>query len=281
MLTPEQRTEFEERGLIRLRGAVDAAAVGRLCERIWKLVGEREGLGATMRGSGVRIAAKTVKPLKRDGEFDLIYCPAVRVVADQLLGVDRWFKMPISMSLLMTMPGAGPWALSHKSWHLDYPCPGGVRVLPGLQPFLFLDRVEPHGGGTLAVLGSHRLVAKIQQENGPDFSGRSAEMRKLLQGRVPWLRALWSLRPGEDREARFMCEGETFDGVPLQVAEMTGEPGDVVLAHPWLFHALAPNCGERARMVLTDRLQVYSHPNSIYHRVLEERERKKRSGSDG
>ncbi len=146
----------------------------------------------------------------------------------------------------MTIPGSGSWTLSHGSWHLDYACPGGVDCLPGVQAFLFLDKVEPGGGGTLAVAGSHRLVSNIQQGRGTDFSGRSGEVRNLLRRKVPWLRDLWSLRSGEDRRARFMSEGEIFDDVPLQVVELTGEPGDVAITHPWLLHALAPNCSARA-----------------------------------
>ncbi len=273
MLTPMQRSEFETRGLTRLGSAVDAERVAKLCARIWKLVGEQEGLYPTTRGSAARIKSATVNPLKRAGEFDLIYCPEVRAAADELLGSGQWLAMPPSLNLLMSLPGPEEWVVSHETWHLDYPCPGGVECLPGVQPFLFLDRVEAHAGGTLAVAGSHRLVAQLQRDSGPDFAGRSREVRELLGEKVPWLRALWSVRPGEDREARFMAEETSFEGVPLQVVEMTGEPGDVVLMHPWLLHALAPNSGDRARIVLTDRLQARAHPNSIHHRLLEARER--------
>ena len=42
----------------------------------------------------------------------------------------------------------------------------------------------------------------------------------------------------------------------LQVVELTGEPGDVWLMHPWMLHAPSANCSERPRMVLTERIAV-------------------------
>jgi hypothetical protein len=44
------------------------------------------------------------------------------------------------------------------------------------------------------------------------------------------------------------------------VVELVGEPGDVILMHPWIVHSLSANCREHARMVLTDRLRSKSHP---------------------
>jgi ectoine hydroxylase-related dioxygenase (phytanoyl-CoA dioxygenase family) len=67
----------------------------------------------------------------------------------------------------------------------------------------------------------------------------------------PWLRGLWE--PGDcgDRIQRYMSDGTVIDGVPLRVAELTGEPGDVVLMHCDCFHAAAPNRLAKPRMMLT------------------------------
>lgn len=40
------------------------------------------------------------------------------------------------------------------------------------------------------------------------------------------------------------------DGAELRVVEMTGEPGDVFLAHPLILHAPATNCTTVPRMAL-------------------------------
>ncbi len=52
-----------------------------------------------------------------------------------------------------------------------------------------------------------------------------------------------------------MEHATAFDGVSLQVVELTGEPGDVFVTHPWLLHAPSANCGELPRMVLTERIR--------------------------
>ena len=58
------------------------------------------------------------------------------------------------------------------------------------------------------------------------------------------------------RIERFMDRVESVSGIPLQVVELTGEAGDVVLGHPWLLHATAPNCGTRTRMMCVQRIHL-------------------------
>jgi hypothetical protein len=54
-----------------------------------------------------------------------------------------------------------------------------------------------------------------------------------------------------DRVRRFVAEGERIDGVDVRVEELTGAPGDVILMHPWTFHAPATNCSRRPRMMVS------------------------------
>jgi hypothetical protein len=51
-----------------------------------------------------------------------------------------------------------------------------------------------------------------------------------------------------------MHAGAVLDGVPLRVAELLGEPGDVTLMHPWAFHAPSANCGTGPRMMVSHSL---------------------------
>jgi ectoine hydroxylase-related dioxygenase (phytanoyl-CoA dioxygenase family) len=49
-----------------------------------------------------------------------------------------------------------------------------------------------------------------------------------------------------------MHEGTAFRDIPLRVAEMTGEPGDLVLWHPNLLHTYSPhNATDTPRLVLS------------------------------
>lgn len=260
MWSEPQRAEFDEHGLTRLPGAVDPAEAAALVERIWSDLERTTGVDRDTRVSHrfERPKAAATKALQRSGAFDLVGCEVVRSSADGLLGRGRWASQS-GPQLLLSLPGDAEWRVPHDVWHLDYRAPGGRPGLPGLQVFLCLDRVAPRGGGTLAVAGSHRLVARIQRAAAPSFAGRSAELRKRLRRDVPWLADLFARRPDDDPGTRFLDPG-AHEGVPLQVVELTGEPGDAIVMHPWLLHSLSSNRADRARMVLTDRLRSRDHP---------------------
>lgn len=247
MLTREMRAEFEARGVIHIPQAVDAAVVTAIRERVL------EFLTRSAPGTGVKpsLTARVMREL----DFTASWGPRVLALVDALLGAGGWEQPEkIGQLLAMTPPAPHGWELPSKVWHLDYRAPGWLRGLPGLQLFLCLDRVEPQAGGTLCVAGVHRLVDALRRRRGESWEGASADVRGSLAREVPWLAALLSLRSGEDRRGRFMSQPSDWQGVPLQVLELAGAPGDVFAMHPWLLHAPAPNGGARPRMVVTERI---------------------------
>jgi hypothetical protein len=52
-----------------------------------------------------------------------------------------------------------------------------------------------------------------------------------------------------DRTAAFMDKETVVEGVPLQVVELTGEPGDMVFCHPVMVHCVGPNRDEWPRFM--------------------------------
>ncbi len=80
---------------------------------------------------------------------------------------------------------------------------------------------------------------------------RSADARKALIRSCPWVEALCSADGTDGRVQRFMERGEAFDDAELRVVQMTAEPGDVLLTHPYLLHAGAKNCSSGPRIVLS------------------------------
>ena len=76
-------------------------------------------------------------------------------------------------------------------------------------------------------------------------------MRRRLKAKHPWFDALMSPTPDLDRTERFMAGNTLVDGVPVQVEEMTGQPGDVFIMHPGALHAIAPNARREPRLALT------------------------------
>jgi hypothetical protein len=186
--------------------------------------------------------------LARTGAFDALASPAVVAGIDGLLGRPGW-RLPDRWGRpLVTFPQHAPWRLPVSGWHLDSTDRPGDPVL---VVFACLAPVRPEGGGTLVVTGSHRLTGA-----GGRYAGlRSAQVRDRLAADSAWFRDL--LTPGDepDRTARLLGSSCPVDCVELEIAELTGQAGDVVLMHPRLLHAVAPNALDTPRVMLLHFLQ--------------------------
>jgi ectoine hydroxylase-related dioxygenase (phytanoyl-CoA dioxygenase family) len=262
VLTTDERVEFEARGVVRLRGAVDPEVAGALRERLLAFIAERR-LAPESPPPGFALTASGTAALLTSIGFEEVWGARVFAVLDDLLGRGGWHvPKQAGQMLAMTFPRVGaPWELPHKSWHLDYTAPGAARGIPGVQVFLCLDEIAPGGGGTLVAAGVHRLIDAIRRREGSEWRGRSLEIRRALQREVPWIRDVATLRAGEDRIARFMAKATRVKNVALQVVELVGEPGDVYAMHPWMLHAASPNCGSRPRLGLTERIHARRAPS--------------------
>ena len=53
-----------------------------------------------------------------------------------------------------------------------------------------------------------------------------------------------------------MAADHELGGVPVRVVELTGRAGDIVIGHPWLLHAPAPNCGTTPRFMTVQRVKA-------------------------
>jgi phytanoyl-CoA dioxygenase PhyH len=257
MLTRAQREEFDARGLLWLRRAVDPVWVAELRSRLYQHLAKRQ-LVPESPPPGFMVGPSRTTSVVRQLDLAKVWGDSVAGALDELLGpaapvlLPRWGHV-----LAITWPQPGQaWVLPHKSWHWDYRAPTAMERMPGLQLFLFVDRIEPRGGGTLFAAGLHRLVDALRKRRASDWQGASRELRRSLASEVPWVRALCSGRPDDDRVARFMERVTVANGVELQVVEAVGEPGDVLAVHPWVMHAPAPNCGTRPRMLFSERVHL-------------------------
>jgi ectoine hydroxylase-related dioxygenase (phytanoyl-CoA dioxygenase family) len=119
--------------------------------------------------------------------------------------------------------------------------------------FVLLAPMQPRGGNTLVVTGSHRLFQQLAVKAGRPVS--SAEAKRMLFAQQPWFAALSSSQDTNDRIERFMARSTAVDGVDVRVVEMTGEPGDVYFMHPTLLHAPSPNVRSYPRLALTQWIE--------------------------
>ncbi len=150
---------------------------------------------------------------------------------------------PPGQQILFTLPGATSWCVPHDVWHVDASRLGPLGP-PGLQMFTFLDDVEPEGGGTLIVAGSHRLL---------NHSGvlRSKEIKQRLS-REPYFRSLFD--PKRAPINRLEDAAGSVDDVDLKIVEITGQVGDVYFMDLRVLHTPAVNASDKARLMLTCRL---------------------------
>lgn len=255
VLTETQRAEFSERGIVRLSGVFDQAAAALMCRRIWEDLRVRYGSAPDVPASWPTARPTGFQALSRAGAFDAVVGAGLVAALDTLLGTDGWRRPRHWGAPLITFPShTAPWGVPHAQWHLDFPAHSAGPDLVGLRVLAFLAPVRPQGGGTVVLVGSHRLVRRLIARSGPHDRVHSAQVRRILAQRAPWLREL--LAPAapaaQERIHRFMDEGAEIEGVPVRVVELTGAPGEMILMHPWLLHAPAANCGTMPRFMVSE-----------------------------
>jgi hypothetical protein len=251
-MTPEQRQDFDGTGLLFLRGAIAPAGARAMRERIWRALRARHGFREEDPETWTAWRPGQLKgEIERAGGFPELASPALLEVLDALLGAGSWQPPERWAVPILTFPTPGPWELPHRFWHLDLPAAAG-KSLRCVVVLTLLSAVEPRGGGTVAVAGSSRLVDRLCASGEVAGSGRSLDVRRTLRRVDPWFRLLFE-GEAEDRERR-LRDGTTVRGGALRVLELTGEPGDVVVMHPWTLHSLSPNARPAPRLALSSHV---------------------------
>ncbi|SNT46294.1 hypothetical protein SAMN05216276_104630 [Streptosporangium subroseum] len=211
---------FVERGFCVLRGAFDARRAPAARARVWRRMEEKAGIReddpATWPGA-YDIEERLAVP-------EVLDCFTDRLAAaiEELVGPGRWRGLrewgfwPVNFSYGARLP----YAIPTEGWHIDgnwfrhtIDAPNQGLLLIGL----FSD-VAPREGGTLVAQGSHRRTARVLGEH-----------------------------PGG------LTHLELFEAVLAEPIgnfhELTGEAGDVVLAHPFLFHSRGYKHGGPPRFI--------------------------------
>jgi ectoine hydroxylase-related dioxygenase (phytanoyl-CoA dioxygenase family) len=107
------------------------------------------------------------------------------------------------------------------------------------------SEIGKHGGGTLVVEGSHKVVARYLASKKEGVASQEGIDECSLQH--PWLAALTgqtddSFLPGSNRVEKFIDRPYTDEhGTRLKVIETISSPGDVILCHPFLYHTPSQN----------------------------------------
>lgn len=243
---------LQNRGWVRLPGALATREVDDMRERLWSLL-ERNGASREDPASWRTEHTSHLQALR---EHDPAPCEnqAVSTMLDSVFGEGGWKAKADWGQVLVTFPTAPPWHVPNALWHLDHPYHQRGSDVLGINAFLFVDDVEPRGGGTVAVESSPELVARFVAQVPDIAAAKHGALNRRLMAWHPWLARLLDSSGEPERTQRFL-EGSKVDDLELRVAELAGRVGDVVLCHPWLIHAPAPNVLQRPRMMRA--LRVY------------------------
>jgi hypothetical protein len=245
MLSEADIQVFGESGFLHLPHAFDPSDAAAMEDMIWRFV-EARGVLRTDRSTWVPGSVPGLSPkMKRKATFQLVWTEAVTKSIDQLLGGD-WDPPTHCGSLLVTFPNSNQWQIPRRIWHADTHFAHPPEPLFGVKTYGFINRVRPGQGGTCLISGSHHIVGRFARTNR-DVVCSLRHLPPFMRSH-PWLIDLERGAEDPDRTRRLMSSTET-EGSELRIVELTGEPGDVVLTHPWTLHCIAPNAGNAPRMM--------------------------------
>ena len=172
----------------------------------------------------------------------------------ELLNEDEALSMSKSAGILFTLPNADEWEVPSEAWHVDIPRLPYEGSL-GVQVFSFIESLEPHSGGTLAIKGSHNL-----------FHTDKISSKKLRNKLVKFLyfKKLMS-KEFKDRSWFTVNKGKVL-GRDVELIELFGNIGDIYLMDVSILHSVAPNPRSNPRIMVAQRYlseQVRKHYTNI------------------
>ena len=235
-LTPNQIDAFVNDGFIVLRDTITRDVAEPIIAKVWEMI----GLPRDDRSAWTKPMMHFQEVMKSP-DVDRVYTPPIVGAFDDLMGADR-YKLHRHLGWWpVTFPGyhAPPWRPPTGGWHVDgswfhhhvYSREQGLLTI-----HLYSD-IEPGGGGTAIIPGSHRFVARLLAQHEP-------------QGMK---------NPGADPSfQRYLA-----DNIPRAV-EVTGRVGDVAIMHPFMMHSQSPNTGKAVRILCNPCQSLTEHMN--FHR---------------
>ena len=259
MLTPKQHHTYTERGLVKIKALIPPQVVDPIRELVMERLRRREFWGsegwiAPTGADRQKRLNTTIKEISRNTKsLRSILTDRVLDYARELVSGDEIeLSSPITQ-FLFTAPRSyvlnhdgqwdGKWEVPRSIWHLDMPRSAAMGA-PGPEMFTFVNKVEPKGGGTLVLAGSHHLLNDVEYLS-------SKNVKRRLK-RHTYFRELTG--KGVDDRSRFMEEVGNIDNVPVKVVELTGDPGDVYFVDLRLLHSLGANTSDQPRMMIAQRM---------------------------
>lgn len=258
-LSERDQKTFIDRGLIKVATAFDPQQAYEVQEELWKrfarwgIEPNRPETWESMDDSSLRTLMKATR---RVTGLNSIYNEKVDEIA-QTLTQEPVSELDKSKAfLLLTFSNQHEYIgidrVPRSMWHSDTPNLAG-RGIAGVIVLGFINRVEPKGGGTMVITGSHRLF----ESSGTAITSKLAK-RKLK--RHPYFQKLFSKQTENRRQ--FLDTPGYVENVEIKVEELTGDPGDAYFVNGSMLHTLCRNFNKQPRMMVrgfygTQRLSQY------------------------
>jgi hypothetical protein len=247
VLTKEQVEQFMELGWVKLEQAYSEQDALAAQDVVWEKL-ESRGVSKNDRSTWTQ-AMVHMRENYDTPEFRRCKTQRMTDAIEDLIGRGRWAMRdePIRWGWwpVNFFSGADqPWDVPTLKWHVD-----GIHhpqylhsKEQGLLLLCLFSEIKPRGGGTLVAEGSHKVIANILARH-PE--GLDVKDVNRLPNEHPWFAKLTGAAPMGENENRidyFMNRTYTDDnGFTLKVTETTGAPGDIIIGHPFLYHAASSN----------------------------------------
>ena len=239
ILNQAQIESFWERGYIHYANVFSTEDALEIQREIWDELDNDFGIKEHDRETW-RTPSWSPKKAKVSRTNEKVINEKFRDIINDLLGRGNWTEPSAWGGFLITFPNKTDqtWELTDKIWHWDFELFRRFKS-NGLLIFSFYSDVKAQGGGTLIVSGSHRILDTYYNRlTAEQKSMKHGEQRKHFMKSHPWFNELTQAKLSTvDRKYKFMDQNTDVEGVPAQVVELTGRPGDVVFCHPRMIHA--------------------------------------------
>ena len=162
VLAPEHLACFEKQGYVHIREAFRRANALAMQEFMWSRLKALHNIERSDRSTwsdNTNGLNKSAKASVYSGIGSHRLCSTI----NQLLGPGAW-QVPKSWGgFLITFPQGSrdSWELTRKNWHWDGKPSDHFKALNGLFILMLFSHIEPRGGGTLLLSGSHQLISRF------------------------------------------------------------------------------------------------------------------------
>ncbi|ANE45929.1 hypothetical protein SY83_06080 [Paenibacillus swuensis] len=283
VLSNEQVEQFKERGWVKLAEGFPREVALACQDLVWERM-KPMGMLKDDSSTWTKPMVQINEAYSHD-DFQLCNTKRLADAIEDLIGAGRWAERSVcGETELVATYGWWPvnfalgsdkaWDVPKGGWHWDGQHFRHYVDSPeqGLLCLCLFSEIGTRGGGTLVAEGSHKIVAKYLSAF-PDGTEQGPAIGAVNRSH-PWMAELTGESEesgdGRSRVEKFMTETIDAEGVRLRVVETTGSPGDVILCHPFLYHAPSANHAGTPRFMcnrttpLKDRMEFDRTGNEGY-----------------